>query len=69
MAHMKTKNISGKKSTGKERTEFCHNCKHAHRDHTSKSCKDCFGSTNTGKLYSYKNWEESKSYHKVKEIL
>ncbi len=46
-----------------ERTEFCYNCKfNSNKVKVRPKCNDCFGSTNTGQLFSYKNWEESKTY-------
>ena len=63
MAHINTKNVSGEKSTAGERTEFCYNCKYQPKKPTQKYCVDCFGQTNTGKLFCYVNWVENPDYH------
>ena len=67
MAHMDTKPSKGSKVG--ERTEFCYNCKYVKKPPKQKHCVDCFGTTNTGKLFSHVNWVESKEYHKPMRIL
>ena len=70
MGYMDTEITTGKKSTGKERTQFCYNCKHNKvKLKTPKRCIDCFGRNLDHSFFCYVNWEESKDYHKPLKIL
>jgi len=51
-----------KKDNKKERTKFCWNCLYYENHGEDPPCKTCFGITNTGEYYCYRNWKEGVDY-------